>query len=121
MSKTIFIIERDYYMGNLIKQFLASLGYKTVVSSTLLLEESLIQCKEMNPDCIVLDISTGEELSSDHYKQFQNLKIPTIVTSTRPKETVASHLGTNDFLFIPKPFDLQVLVNAIVSKISNVE
>lgn len=110
-NKTLLVVEDDYYIGDLIKQFLIAYGYNVILATAV--KDALSQCKRKKIDAVILDYVLPDAAGEEIFNYFQKLNIPIIVTSIRSRETVARSLKTEKFYFIQKPFDLQTLANLI--------
>lgn len=104
-TKTLLLVEDDESICRLISQYLATLGYRVVVAKTLV--ESLVQFYREEVDGVMLDMVLPDGSGKEFFESFRNRNIPIMVMSILSRERVSYILGTKDFKYLPKPFDIE--------------
>ncbi len=114
MDKKILIIDDDEAILEAVKMAMEMEGY---VVKTLSRSEGVINIiEEYNPDLIILDYllsgEDGKEVASRIRSVPGGPQIPIIMFSAHPNAKLSTEdCGINDFL--PKPFDLDVLMSLV--------
>lgn len=110
----ILVIEDDSSLAEILDEFFRSIGYDV---STFSSTEDIIKLTErLNPDLVLLDYLlpkvNGGELCGQIKRHEKTKHIPVIIYSAFPKVMLSlGNYGCNAFL--PKPFNLNDLVNQI--------
>ena len=111
--KTIFLVEDDHSLRDLIQFLLADKNYEVEAFPNATSFEKRLE--NSNPDLILMDImlpdGNGVDLckglkNSDHKK-----KIPVLLMSAHANPSIADNSGACDF--IKKPFDIEELYTHI--------
>ena len=103
-SKKVLVIEDDTSIGKMIDQVLHEDGYKTVMASSL--SESLALYYHGSFDGVLLDMILPDGSGKEFFDYFRNRNVPIVVVTVLSRERVAYILGTKDFMYVSKPFDL---------------
>lgn len=114
MSKTILICDDDEGILDMLEFVLEDEGFTIVPEKNSLNIYNSIQ--NSNPDLVVLDlwmpVLSGDQVLKTLRNNPETKSLPVIVISaSRDGEKIAHEAGADDF--IPKPFDMAVLVNKI--------
>jgi DNA-binding response OmpR family regulator len=111
MSGPILIVEDDKRIQELVSKILAHEGYEVIIASNG--EIALDTIKQSNPALVILDlrlpVMDGWEFLNRYCRQTEE---------TAPIVALSAHLGNPALLpcvnaFIPKPFDLNTLLNVV--------
>lgn len=114
MTAKILLIEDDHDILDIISYVLSDEGFQ-VISSTA--SDILKDILSIQPDIIFLDEwLMGDERGSNHCKKLKadpaTSHIPVVLLSAQnPIESIAAKAGADDF--IPKPFDINALGDAV--------
>ena len=114
--RKILIVEDEETVSHLVRQFFAASDYAVQASDTK--ETTMILCAENKPDAAILDMVLTDDSGPEIFHYFQWLNVPVIVTSILNRENVVALLGTKEFLFIAKPFDIEELGRMVESLFS---
>lgn len=112
-SKTLLVIEDELSISHLLRDYLSSFGYRVLTMSTA--RETIRQCEKGKPDMVILDVLLPDVVDKELFEDLRRRGIMTVVMSVLPKEMVANIMGTSNFLFVSKPFDLKSLLNVLQS------
>jgi CheY-like chemotaxis protein len=110
----ILIVEDDRAVASMIGEFLGSAGYDTEVARDG--QDAITKAKQFQPDVIIMDLMlprlTGGEAASRLKQDALTSHIPIVGISAVADVTALAELLPLDDI-IPKPFDLDDLLNAV--------
>lgn len=110
----ILIVEDDRAVADMIGEFLGSAGYDTEVARDG--QDAISKARQFQPDIIIMDLMlprlTGGEAASRLKQDQLTALIPIVGISAVADVTALAELLPLDEI-IPKPFDLDDLMNAI--------
>lgn len=120
MQKKILVVDDDEGILEAFQIMLESEGYDVKLSSDA--EELTSHRNGYKPDLIILDVllsgKDGREICKQLKSDAQTSKIPVIMMSAHPKvDESVKKSGANDFL--PKPFDMDELLQKIDEQLKN--
>ncbi|NLU52171.1 MAG: response regulator transcription factor [Clostridiaceae bacterium] len=113
VKRTIYIVEDESHIQQLIKYNLEANGYSVITFSSG--EEMLAHCETVIPDMFILDIMLpdmdGYEILGEIRKDSRLSKLPVIMLTAKSEEfdrVLGLELGADDY--ITKPFSIRELV-----------
>lgn len=111
--KTIFLVEDDHSLRDLISFLLTDKEYEVEAFPNAMSFKKRIENSE--PDLILMDIMLPDGNGVDLCKSLKNSdnknEIPVLLMSAHAEPSIADDSGANDF--IKKPFDIEELYNRI--------
>ena len=113
MGKKILIVEDDATISSMIASLLKAVGYRVVNAYTA--EQSLNECRKDKPDIVLLDVVLPDVQGNELFCQFESMRVPMVLTSVLPREMVVRIMGSSEFQFLPKPYDLNRLLLAVAT------
>jgi len=112
--KRLLIIDDDEDLLNILKEYFESCGYQIYINNNA--SDVFNVVKENQPDLIILDYLLNGINGGEICHQLKNSTvashIPVMLLSAYPRVLLSLGLYGCD-LFIPKPFDLSILVDGI--------
>jgi two-component system phosphate regulon response regulator PhoB len=115
MIKTIYLLEDDDDLGNVIKKILIGQGFHVEVFNRLLLLRLSIQSKL--PDLLIIDILLPDGNGHDVCKEFKSNNatrhIPIVVMSGLP----VSSFGNYAQEYVSKPFEIEEFITKVKRQI----
>ena len=110
----ILIVEDDRAVASMIGEFLGSSGYDTEIARDG--QDAIVKAKQFQPDLIIMDLMlprlTGGEAASRLKQDTLTSHIPIVGISAVADVTALAELLPLDDI-VPKPFDLDDLMNAV--------
>ncbi len=113
MKKTIFVVENDTHILEIVTYILSERGYRVVPFQT---EDGVFdRIAEDKPDAVLLDIIKPTEIGTELCRAIKEAEttrhIPVIILSTHPKAAVVKEICADEVL--AKPFDVDELIAAV--------
>lgn len=126
MPKHILVINDTQEILQLFEDILVGEGYKVTIHSYSTRDIEVV--KKVNPDLIISDHPPFEERQGWQFLQKlkmdkQTARIPVVVCTTNSKvvQDIEGHLSAKGILTVPKPFDIEDLLEAVEHQIGKAE
>lgn len=117
-KKRILVVDDDDQIGRLLKRYLESEGYETVVASSG--QEALDQSEKQPIDLVILDVFmpglTGLDVLLQLKRKYPQLPV-LMLTSNQDEVIAISAFKLGAYDYVMKPFDWSYLKLAIQSRI----
>ncbi|WP_165305110.1 response regulator transcription factor [Pedobacter sp. SYP-B3415] len=115
MNKTIFLLEDDPDISDILAYVLDNSGYR--VKATARVSDFCSDIEEQSPDLIILDImlpdGNGIDVCSKikHEKKWKNIPVIMMSAAYSAKDNICDQCGADGF--ISKPFDINQLLKRV--------
>ncbi len=116
-SRTILVVEDEFFIALEIKAALSSVGYK-VLGPASSVDHALDLLRDTTPDAAVLDVDLGGERVTPVAIQLKALGVPFVLASAADSVTLAKNAVFARIRNVGKPTDMRQLAAAVAEIVS---
>lgn len=119
MDKSIFIVEDEEALRNLLMMFFGRMGYSVATASNGI--EALDKIRKIKPDIILMDNHMPEMNGLDVLRSLKNSDAKRVIMMSSDDHIFSEsiRLGAADFVY--KPFNLRFMENVVLMHLKNLK